>query len=247
MIRLLGAAHGSWPCCRWRRSVTGDPPIRILVVDDHALFREGLVSLLAGQGEFQVAGEAANGREALSKARELMPDVILMDISMPEMDGLEATRRIKQEIPYVRIVILSASDEDQNLFEALKGGAQGYLLKKIEPRALFTALRGVARGEASLSRTMATKLVSELTRQGHRAGSRSAPTVGLSPREKEVLELVAKGKSNKEIASALVITENTVKNHLKNILEKLHLENRVQAATFALREGLLEQPPPRSA
>jgi len=227
--------------------VTGDPPIRILVVDDHALFRKGLVSLLAGQGEFQVAGEAANGREALSKARELMPDVILMDISMPEMDGLEATRRIKQEIPYVRIVMLTVSDEDQTLFEALKSGAQGYLLKKIEPQALFTGLRGVARGEASLSRTMATKLVAELTRQGQRGGSRSAPTVGLSPREKEVLELVAKGKSNKMFASALVITENTVKNHLKNILEKLHLENRVQAAAFALREGFLEQPPPKSA
>lgn len=222
-----------------------DAPIRILVVDDHAVFRKGLISLLSNQPEFEVAGEAANGREAVSKARELMPDIILMDVSMPDMDGLQATRRITQEIPYVRIVILSVSDTDENLFEAVKSGAQGYLLKNIEPRALFSALKGVAHGEASIPRTMAAKVMGEFARQSSSLVS-ARPAAALSLRETEVLELVAKGKSNKEIASALAITENTVKNHLKNILEKLHLENRVQAATFALRERLLKQPPPKS-
>lgn len=225
--------------------MTDESPIRVLVVDDHALFRKGLVSLLTGQQEFEVVGEATNGRDALRKARELMPDVILMDISMPDMDGLEATRRIKQEIPYVRIVILTVSDDDQSLFEAVKSGAQGYLLKTIEPQALFTALRRVAHGEATISRAMATRLIGEFARKGSRAGA-ADPVAVLSPREAEVLALVAQGRSNKEIASALSIAENTVKNHLKNILEKLHLENRVQAATFALREGLLKQALPKS-
>jgi two-component system, NarL family, nitrate/nitrite response regulator NarL len=222
-----------------------DAPIRILVVDDHVVFRKGLISLLSDQPEFEVAGEATNGREAVSKARELMPDIILMDVSMPDMDGLQATRRITQEIPNARIVILSVSDTDESLFEAVKRGAQGYLLKNIEPRALFSALKGVADGEASISRTMAAKVMGEFARQSSWVVS-ARPAAALSLRETEVLELVAKGKSNKEIASALAITENTVKNHLKNILEKLHLENRVQAATFALRERLLKQPPPKS-
>jgi two-component system nitrate/nitrite response regulator NarL len=225
-------------------AIGNDPSIRILVVDDHALFRKGLISLLSGQRDLQVAGEAANGREALSRARDLMPDLILMDISMPEMDGLEATRRIKQEIPYVRIVILTVSDDDQSLFEAIKAGAQGYLLKKIEPQAFLNTLRQVARGEASISRAMATRLIAEFARQARQSVPAPAAGFGLSQREKEVLELVAKGMSNKEIAATLAITSNTVKNHLKNILEKLHLENRVQAATFALREGLLRDKPP---
>ena len=187
-----------------------------------------------------MVGEAGDGRRALELTRELMPDVILMDISMPVMDGLEATRLIKAEIPYVRIVILTASDGERSLFEAVKSGAQGYLLKNMEPQALYGTLRGVVRGEAPVSRMMAGRLLEEFARQ-HRDPA-PLPAAELTAREREVLELVARGRSNKEIAAALAIAENTVKNHLKNILEKLHLENRVQAATFAVREGLIKKP-----
>jgi len=216
-------------------------PIRVLIADDHALFRRGVASLLAAEPDFEVVGEAVDGRQAVDMARELMPDVILMDISMPVLDGLEATRQIKAEIPYVRIVILTASDGERSLFEAVKSGAQGYLLKNIDPQALYGTLRGVVRGEAPISRMMAGRLLEEFARQ-HRE---PAPALAgeLTAREREVLEQVARGRSNKEIAAALAIAENTVKNHLKNILEKLHLENRVQAATYALREGLVARPP----
>ena len=215
--------------------------IRVLIADDHALFRRGVASLLAAESGFEVVGEAVDGQQALEMARELMPDVILMDVAMPVLDGLEATRLIKAEIPYVRIVILTASDGERNLFEAIKDGAQGYLLKKLEPQALYGTLRGVVRGEAPVSRVMAGRLLEEFARL--RRDPAPAPAAELTVREREVLEHVAQGRSNKEIAAALAIAENTVKNHLKNILEKLHLENRVQAATFALREGLVKKPP----
>ena len=224
--------------------MTDASPIRVLVVDDHTLFRKGVVSLLSGEPEFQVVGEAGDGLEALQKAQALMPDLILMDLSMPRCDGLEATRRLKAVFPYLTIVILTVLEDDANLFEAVRSGAQGYLLKKIEPQALFANLRGVMRGEAPISRVMAGKLLGEFSRQAGQAVA--LPTrPELTPREQGVLGLVAQGKSNKEIAAALDIAENTVKNHLKNILEKLHLENRVQAATFALREGLVKDPPKR--
>jgi two-component system, NarL family, nitrate/nitrite response regulator NarL len=222
--------------------------LRILIADDHALFRQGVVSLLSAQADFEVVGEAVNGLEALDQARDLRPDLVLMDISMPEMDGLEATRRIKRALPAVGVVILSVSDDDQNLFEGLKAGAQGYLLKTIEPRAFLNTLRQVAQGEAPISRGMATRLIGEFARQAQRADPAPVPDSGLTEREREVLELVAQGKSNKEIAAALSIADNTAKNHLKNILEKLHLDNRVQAATFALRRGLVaDRPRPNPA
>jgi DNA-binding NarL/FixJ family response regulator len=223
----------------------GMNPIRVLLVDDHALFRKGIASILAGERGFEVVGEASDGLEALERARELMPDVILMDIFMPGATGLEATRRIKEALPYVKIVMLTVSEEDQNLFEAIKSGALGYLLKKIEPSVLFAMLKGVVQGDAPISRAMAGKILGEFARQARQQTPTAPLGADLSPREKEVLKLVTEGKSNKEIAAALTIAENTVKNHLKNILEKLHLENRVQAATFALREGLVEKPPSR--
>jgi DNA-binding NarL/FixJ family response regulator len=218
-------------------------PIRVLIADDHALFRRGVATLLAAQSDFEVVGQAEDGFQALDMARELMPDLILMDISMPGLDGLEATRRIKAEMPYVRIVILTASDGDRNLFDAVKAGAQGYLLKKIEPPALYSTLRGALQGEAPVSGLMAARLLEEFARQARQPGPARSPAAALTAREKEVLELVARGRSNKEIASALGNAENTVKNQLKNILEKLHLHNRVQAAMFAVREGLAEKPP----
>ena len=227
--------------------MTTASPIRVLLVDDHALFRKGIASLLAAEPGFEVVGEAEDGVRAVERARELMPDLIVMDLNMPRAGGSEATRRILEEFPYVKIVILTVSEDDKDLFEAVRGGAHGFLLKKIEPKALFETLRGVMRGEASISRMMAAKLMGELRRDAaNRTGVGMHRAPELSPREAEVLTLVADGKTNKEIAAALDIAENTVKNHLKNILEKLHVGNRVQAATYALRQGLLNKPPKKN-
>ena len=212
--------------------------IRILLVDDHALFRSGLAGLLRQQADFELVGEAADGKEALVKAKELKPDVILMDVYMPGMGGLEATRRIKEALPSVKIVMLTVSEEDKDVFEAVKAGAHGYLLKKIEPEAFFRTLRGVFRGEAPISRATATKILAEFARQAQQGPGAARPPGKLSAREQQVLEFLTKGVTNKEIASTLGISKDTVKNHLKKILEKLHLENRVQAAAYALREGL---------
>ncbi len=208
---------------------------RVLLADDHVLFRKGLAQLLNSQSDFQVVGEANDGLEALSQARELMPDLILLDINMPRCDGREAASRIKAELPYVVIVMLTVSDDEQDLFAAIKNGAQGYLLKKIEPAELFEQLRGLARGEAALSRLMANKILREFAREKPAPSEKDS---ALTPREQQVLQLVARGLTNREIAETLVVAENTVKNHLRNILAKLHLENRVQVATYALKEGL---------
>ncbi len=221
--------------------------IRVLLVDDHSLFRKGVTAALAEQPDIQVVGEAADGLQAVAKARELDPHVVLMDISMPSMDGLEATRRIKAELPQIKIVILTVFEEAQNLFEAIKSGAQGYLLKNVEPRDLVEMLRGVYRGEAPMSQGMAAKILAEFARQPQGADAILRPSASLSAREREVLGLVATGATNKDIAAALGISPSTVKNHLHKILEKLHLENRVQAAAFALREGLAPSPPDPSA
>ncbi len=220
--------------------------IRVLLADDHTLFRKSVAAALADQPDIQVVGEASNGLEALAKARELVPDVILMDISMPGMDGLEATGRIKAELPQVKIVILTIAEEDQNLFEAIKNGAQGFLLKNVEPDPLTEMLRGVVRGEAPMSGGTAAKILAEFARQAQEADATPSPSAHLSGREREVLSLVASGVTNKAIAAALGISPSTVKNHLQNILDKLHLENRVQAAAFALREGLVPGPSPQS-
>jgi DNA-binding NarL/FixJ family response regulator len=212
---------------------------RVLVVDDHALFRKGVASLLGDTEGFTVVGEARDGREAVAKAQALTPDVVLMDIYMPGMDGLEAVRRIKQARPSVRIIMLTVSEEDQSLFEALKAGAHAYLLKSVEPEELFRTLRGIVRGEAFLSPSMAAKLLDEFARKSG-AGAGEAAAARVSAREQEVLELLTGGAVNKEIAAALGISENTVKNHLKSIMEKLHAENRVQVVAYALRKGLVK-------
>ncbi len=211
--------------------------IRVLLADDHVLFRKGLATMLRDQPDFEVVAEAQDGQEALTKAKELMPDVILMDIYMPVCDGLEATRRIKEMLPYVKIVILTVSEEDKNLFDAIKSGAQGYLSKKIDPQVLFEMLRGVVKGEAPISRLTAAKILDEFAKQVREVRGQQ-PEDPLSPREQKVLELLTRGSTNKEIAAALNISVNTVRNHLRNILDKLHLQNRVQAAAFALRKGL---------
>ena len=214
--------------------------IRVMLVDDHALMRKGVASLLGACPDIEVVGEADNGAEAVARVADLMPDLILMDIQMPKMDGLEATRRIKAEHPYLKVVILTVSEEDRTLFDAIKAGAQGYLLKKMEPDEFLTMVRGISRGEAPISRTMASKILGEFSR--HMKGSQPEdPAAKLTPREREVLQLLTQGRSNKEIANTLCVSENTVKNHLKNILAKLHLQNRVQAVAFAFREGIVPE------
>ena len=217
-------------------------PIRVLLVDDHVLFRQGLASLIGPVRDMEVVGEAGDGREALERTRELMPDLILMDIHMPGWDGLKATQLIKEEMPYVKIVMLTVSDDDEDIFQAIKQGAEGYLLKDIKPEKLFKLIRGVYKGEAPISRLAAARILDEFTRSAQQETRVSSPGDSLTPREREVLQLVAQGATNKEIASQLFIAENTVKNHLRNILAKLHLQNRVQAAAYALREELIEAP-----
>ncbi len=212
-------------------------PIRVLLVDDHQLFRRGVASLLAGREDIEVIGEANNGAEAIERARELMPDVILMDIKMPALDGLAATKQLKTEMPYVRIMMLTVSETDEDLFEAIKAGASGYLLKNVDPDYLIACVQQVQRGEVPIAPTMAAKILRELTAPAEPS------TQALTGRERQVLELLANGMANKEIAFALKISENTVKNHLRNILEKLHLQNRVQAALYAVRMGLADRPP----
>jgi len=214
----------------------------LLLVDDHVLFREGVAALASRHwDDFEVVGEASNGQEALEMARELLPDIILMDVSMPVMDGLEATRRLHRELPTSRVVILTVSEEETNLFEAIKSGAVGYVLKNMPSRRLHSYLQGVMRGEAPMSGAMAAKVLEEFSRRGDPAQeSLHMAEESLSDREREVLQLVAEGLTNQEIGERLCLSENTIKKHLANVLDKLHLSNRVQAAVYAVREGLVD-------
>jgi len=213
--------------------------MRIVLADDHVLFRKGVAALLATRKDLQVVAEANDGLEAIEAAREFLPDLILMDINMPKCDGLEATRRIKKEMPHIKIVMLTASVEDQNLFDAIKIGAQGYLLKDLEPYQLFDLLESISRGESPLSGAIATKILMEFNRPLQAPNEEDDFVEELTQREVEILHAITEGLTNKEIASKFSIAENTVKIHLRNILEKLHLKNRIQAAVYAVRQGMV--------
>ncbi len=205
--------------------------------NDHALFRKALAILFREEPDFEVVGEAADGIEAIAQAAALRPDVILMDMRMPRADGPAATRRILETSPDAKIVMLTVSGDEDSVVNAVQSGAQGYLLKTIDPPAPFDALRGVVRGEAALASGVATaSVVRAFTRAGLHSAVGTPPRAELNPREREIVTLVAEGKSNKEIAAQLGLAENTVKNHLKNILATLHLENRVQMAVSVLNE-----------
>jgi DNA-binding NarL/FixJ family response regulator len=218
-------------------------PLRLLLVDDHVLFRRGIVALLAERKDITVIGEANDGLEAVKMAQQLLPDVILMDVNMPRQNGLETVKIIKRELPYIQIVMLTVSDDDHDLFEAIKNGARGYLLKDLEPRELYAMLDRLRQGEAPISGVMAAKILQEFGQPAQKEKEVKQPLLAdeLTSREREVLDWVVTGASNKEIADALHVTENTIKIHLRNILEKLHVQNRIQAAVYAVRQGLIDK------
>lgn len=212
--------------------------MRVLLADDHALFRAGIASLLRAWG-MDVVGEASDGLQALELARALQPDLVLMDIAMPECNGLQATRLIKTELPEAKIVIVTVSDQDDDLFEAIKSGAEGYLLKDMSEQELERTLQAIAAGEPALSSGLATRILDEFARLSRGDTAKRAEEDALTPREREVLQLVAEGATNREVAEKLVLSQHTVNFHMKNILQKLHLRNRAQATAYAIRTGLV--------
>lgn len=218
--------------------------IRVLLADDHHLFREGLANILNSQVDFEVVGEASDGLEALVKARKLVPDLVLMDISMPGCDGLEATQLIKREFPGVTVVVLTVRDEVEKLFEAIRNGAQGYLLKSIRSREMLDLLRGAVRGEAAITPSLGGRMLEEFRRLSQQMVENPAERLTvLTAREQDVLGRVAEGATNKEIAETMHVSVHTIKSHMRKILSKLHANGRHEAALLALREGLI--PPSR--
>ncbi|MDQ3951610.1 MAG: response regulator transcription factor [Actinomycetota bacterium] len=215
--------------------------IRVLIVDDHALFRRGLQMVLEGEPDIDVVGEASDGHEAIERAEATTPDVVLMDVRMPKRSGIEATRTIKDTLPSTKILMLTISDEEADLYEAIKAGASGYLLKEISIEEVASAVRQVQAGQSLISPSMASKLLNEFAAMVKRRDERTqVPGPRLTERELEVLKLVAKGMNNRDIGTELFISENTVKNHVRNILEKLHLHSRMEAVVYAVREKLLD-------
>jgi DNA-binding NarL/FixJ family response regulator len=218
----------------------GGATLRVLIVDDHALFRRGLQMVLTGEPDIEVVGEAGDGTEAVERARALQPDVVLMDVRMPRRSGIEATEQIREELPDVKILMLTMSDEEADLYEAIKAGASGYLLKEISIEEVPDAIRSVWAGQSRISPSMASKLLSEFAALSQRGGDSKGVAAKLTDRELQVLRLVAQGLNNKDIADKLFISENTVKNHIRNILDKLHLHSRMEAVVYAVKEKLLD-------
>lgn len=225
---------------RRRKAVGG--PIRVIVCDDHAVYRRGLALVLTPEDDIEIVGEAADGEEALALARRVDPDVVLLDVRMPGMGGIEAARRLALEVPAARVVMLTASDSEDDLYEAVKAGAVGYLLKEISIDEIAGAVRSVAQGQSLLAPAMAGKLFAEFNALARRIeGGRVAPEgPRLTAREIEVLRHIARGDSNRDIAVELFISENTVKNHVRNILDKLNVHSRTEAALWAVREKLVD-------
>jgi two-component system, NarL family, nitrate/nitrite response regulator NarL len=213
-------------------------------VDDQPLFRGAIAALISGQDDLEVVGEAENGLEAVEKVRTLAPDLVVMDVEMPVMDGVEATRLIVEQQPAVKVVMLTVSESDDHVFDAIRLGAHGYLLKDLRPEQLFDRIRSVMRNETPLSPAIAGRLLEEIRSGSTTRSSSAAPSEepSITPRELEILQLVAEGMSNKEIGKRLFITEGTVKNHVHNALEKLHMKNRIQAAAYITRQGLGRPP-----
>ena len=218
----------------------GDP-IRVLVVDDQELFRRGLIMLLSGDTDIEVVGEASDGITATELAVKTAPDVILLDVRMPRRTGVEACRAIKEAEPATKIIMLTVSDEEADLYESVKNGAAGYLLKDSSIEEVAQAIRVVNEGQSLISPSMAVKLIDEF-KQMSKPEREQGPALRLTERELEVLRLVAKGLNNREVAKELFISENTVKNHVRNILEKLQLHSRMEAVMYAMREKLLDLP-----
>ena len=216
-------------------------PIRVLVVDDHALFRRGLQMVLEQEPDIEVVGEASDGSEAVISATETLPDIVLMDVRMPKRGGIDACSAIHETVPSAKIIMLTISDEEADLYDAIKAGAMGYLLKEISIEEVASAIRAVHGGQSLISPSMASKLLTEFASMIKKTDDRQqVPTPRLTDREMEVLKLVAKGMNNRDIAKQLFISENTVKNHIRNILEKLQLHSRMEAVVYAVREKLLE-------
>lgn len=214
--------------------------IKVLITDDHQVVRDGLSAILQTKDDIAVVGEARDGVEALEKARQLQPDVILMDISMPRMNGVEATRKIKELLPHIRVVVLTMYEEEEYIFDLVKTGVSGYLLKNSDSALIVKAIRAAAKGESFLHPTVAGKILTEFTNLSENRGKK--PSKGkneLTEREQEVLQHIAEGKTNKEIANQLSISEKTVKNHVRNIFHKLDVFDRTQAAIQAIRRGII--------
>ncbi len=218
--------------------------IKVLIVDDHRVVREGLSAILKSKENIQVLGEAQDGQEAVEKARSLLPDVILMDVSMPKMTGVEATRIIKREFPHIGIIALTMYEEQQYIFDLVRGGATGYLLKDSDSDQIVKAIQSVYRGDSLIHPAVASKILAEFSLMTQKKGKKSSWVEhDLTEREITVLRLVADGKTNKEIANHLDLSEKTVKNHVRNIFHKLQVYDRTQAAILAIRKGLIELDP----